>query len=72
MWYISGIFPANWGMDYATYHPLKEPEKSIEDLVESARILNINSSSTDWGFLFHTPRGLVPPKHHPSHLLRSE
>ena len=19
--YISGIFPANWGMDYATYHP---------------------------------------------------
>ena len=24
-WYISGIFPANWGMDYA-----REPEKSIE------------------------------------------
>ena len=20
-WYISGIFPANWGMDYATYLP---------------------------------------------------
>ena len=28
--YISDILPANWGMDYATYHPLKEPEKSIE------------------------------------------
>ena len=22
---ISGIFPANWGMDYATYHLLGEP-----------------------------------------------
>ena len=21
-WYISGIFPANWVMDYATYHLL--------------------------------------------------
>ena len=21
MWYISGIFPANWGVDYATYRP---------------------------------------------------
>ena len=20
-WYVSGIFPANWGMDYATYLP---------------------------------------------------
>ena len=31
-WYISGIFPANWGMDYATYHPLQEPETTIEKL----------------------------------------
>ena len=31
-WYISGIFPANWGMDYATYLPpfTFEPEKSID------------------------------------------
>ena len=30
-WYISGIFPANWGMDYATYHLLGEPETTIEE-----------------------------------------
>ena len=29
-WYISGIFPANWGMDYATYHLLGEPETTID------------------------------------------
>ena len=29
-WYISGIFPANWGMDYATHHVLGEPETTIE------------------------------------------
>ncbi len=28
-WYISGIFPANWGMDYAIYHLLGEPETTI-------------------------------------------
>ena len=31
-WYISGIFPANWGMDYATLcHLLTEPETTIEN-----------------------------------------
>ena len=29
-WYISGIFPANWGMDYATYHLLREPKITID------------------------------------------
>ena len=30
-WYISGIFPANWGMDYATgSHLLGEPETTID------------------------------------------
>ena len=32
-WYISGIFPATWGMDYATYHLLGEPETTIEKAV---------------------------------------
>ena len=27
---ISGIFPANWWMDYATYHLLGEPETTID------------------------------------------
>ena len=27
-WYMSGIFPANWEMKYATYHLLQEPETS--------------------------------------------
>ena len=32
-WYISGIFPANWGMDYATDPTfLGEPETTIEFL----------------------------------------
>ncbi len=29
-WYISGKNTANWGMDYATYHLLGEPETSID------------------------------------------
>ena len=31
-WYISGIFPANWGMDYATFFPpvKREPETTID------------------------------------------
>ena len=29
-WYISGIFPANWGMDYATDPTFWEPETTIE------------------------------------------
>ena len=44
-WYILPI-----GGLYATYHPLKEPEKSIECSCHSVPLLNINDAS------FHLPQ----------------
>ncbi len=32
---ISGKKPANWGMDYATYHLLREPETTIDNISKS-------------------------------------
>ena len=43
-WYISGIFPANWGMDYATYHLLRAPKTTIDMVVVS----NTTESTNGW------------------------
>ncbi len=41
-WYIRGIFPANWGMDYATYHLLREPKTTIDDSFNPAETYVVN------------------------------
>ena len=41
-WYISGIFAANWGMDYATYHLLREPETTIDTSNYKGSQISIN------------------------------
>ncbi len=51
MWYD---IPANWGMDYATYHPLGEPETTIDirdDLPKIGQVTIIylpNDYASDW------------------------
>ena len=43
LWYISGIFPAFWGMDYATYHLLGEPETAIEQQAKHIKVMELIS-----------------------------
>ena len=31
------MFPANWGMDYATYHLLWEPKTTIDQIIGSTK-----------------------------------
>ena len=45
-WYISGIFPANWVMDYATYH------------LSSSKLKNPLNT---WRVILGTPKDMGPP-----------
>ena len=55
-WYIFVVYTANWGMDYATYHLLGEPETTIEVIQKYLGIKNDHfHCSGGWFFDFDRP-----------------
>ena len=61
-WYISGNFPANWGMDYNPYHLLGEPETAIETSSATSPIVGVyrapfNKDSLFFRWDFSHPQG---------------